>query len=88
MTAPIFGKSVGTVHGDQVFNSEHLDLAPIVGVNYATVSRDVAAGVADATPDPAVITATCSDCGNVLSPGETCEGCYPPAYDADARAEL
>lgn len=63
-------------------------IAPIVGVNQATVVRDVAAADADASPDPAVAAATCPDCGNVLAPVNSCVGCYPPAYDADARAEL
>lgn len=55
--ANITGASVGTVHNDQVFNSEHLAgegmstraIAPIVGVDYSTVSRDRQV-LQDATP--------------------------------------
>lgn len=59
-------------------------IAPIVGASRETVRRDIS-GDTGVSPVPAP-TVTCSDCGNVLSPGETCEGCYAPAYDADTDA--
>lgn len=60
-------------------------IAPIVGVSHETVRSDAQSGVKSLTPAPRAASA-CSDCGNVLAPGETCEGCYPPAYDADTDA--
>lgn len=55
-------------------------IAAATGYSEPTVRRELAAS----NDAPATPTVTCPNCGNVLSPGETCEGCYPPPLEAAA----